>query len=90
MLLFSCFMFLLSLQVYGDELAADDYLFICRSLHPSIPIEILTKLITFNGRIYEDTMLHHKYGQVGSPWEFNLRDVIRSCMIIEGIILLLY
>jgi midasin len=31
-------------------------------------------------------MLYHKFGQDGSPWEFNLRDVIRSCQIIEGVV----
>lgn len=29
-------------------------------------------------------MLYHKFGQNGSPWEFNLRDVLRSCQIIQG------
>jgi midasin len=31
-----------------------------------------------------DTMVHRKYGQQGSPWEFNLRDIIRSCEIVAG------
>uniref|UniRef100_A0A2P2MUR9 Midasin AAA lid domain-containing protein n=1 Tax=Rhizophora mucronata TaxID=61149 RepID=A0A2P2MUR9_RHIMU len=29
-------------------------------------------------------MLYHKFAQNGSPWEFNLRDVLRSCQIIQG------
>ncbi|KAK9131363.1 hypothetical protein Sjap_011850 [Stephania japonica] len=72
-------------KVYVDELVEDDYLSICSSLHPSVPQSILSKLISFNKRLYEDTMLFHKYGEDGSPWEFNLRDVIRSCQIIEGV-----
>ncbi|KAK9099488.1 hypothetical protein Syun_026533 [Stephania yunnanensis] len=72
-------------KVYVDELVEDDYLSICSSLHPSVPRSILSKLISFNKRLYEDTMLFHKYGEDGSPWEFNLRDVIRSCQIIEGV-----
>lgn len=71
-------------KVYVDELSAEDYLFICQSRHCSIPTSLLSKLILFNNRLYEDTMLSRKYGQEGSPWEFNLRDVIRSCQIIEG------
>ncbi|XP_020701231.1 midasin isoform X3 [Dendrobium catenatum] len=71
-------------KVHVDELAAEDYLFICQSRYPSIPSLLLSKLITFNTRLYEDTMVHCKYGQDGSPWEFNLRDVIRSCEIIQG------
>ncbi|CAK7356901.1 unnamed protein product [Dovyalis caffra] len=71
-------------KVYIDELVEGDYLSICTSLFPSIPRPILSKLIVFNKRLHEDTMLHHKFGQDGSPWEFNLRDVIRSCQIFEG------
>ena len=71
-------------QVYVDELSAEDYLSICQSRHPIIPEELLLKLISFNRRLYEDTMISRIYGQEGSPWEFNLRDVIRSCQIIEG------
>lgn len=77
-------------QVYIDELVDDDYLYICSSLYPSIPKPILSKVILFNKLIHEDTMLHHKFGQDGSPWEFNLRDVIRSCQIIQGLAFLCY
>lgn len=73
-------------QVYVDELVEDDYLFICQSLHPSIPETVLSKLILFNNRLYEDTMIHRKFAHEGSPWEFNLRDIIRSCQVIEGLI----
>nr|GEU87507.1 midasin isoform X1 [Tanacetum cinerariifolium] len=71
-------------KVYVDELFEEDHLFICRSLHPSVPECLLKKLIAFNKRLYEDTMVNRKFGQSGSPWEFNLRDIIRSCQIIEG------
>lgn len=67
-----------------DELTDGDYEFICRSLYPSIPESLLRHLISFNKRLHEDTMLHLKFAQEGSPWEFNLRDVIRSCQIIQG------
>ncbi|GAB2269171.1 hypothetical protein Dimus_004101 [Dionaea muscipula] len=72
-------------KVYVDELVEDDYHYICSSLFPEIPGSILEKLVLFNKRLYEDTMLHHKFAQDGSPWEFNLRDVIRSCQIIQGL-----
>lgn len=77
------------IQVYVDELVEEDYLSICSSLYPSIPKAILLKLVLFNRRLHEDTMLYHKFGQDGSPWEFNLRDVIRSCQIIQGWLLLI-
>lgn len=68
-----------------DELIEDDYLFICSSLYESIPKPLLSKLILFNKRLHEEVMLHKKFAQDGSPWEFNLRDVLRSCQIIEGL-----
>ncbi|KAK9066170.1 hypothetical protein SSX86_013491 [Deinandra increscens subsp. villosa] len=71
-------------KVYVDELVEEDHQFICSSLYPSIPVALLSKLIAFNKRLYEDTMIKHKFGQSGFPWEFNLRDIIRSCQIIEG------
>ncbi|XVF62729.1 hypothetical protein PTKIN_Ptkin09bG0031400 [Pterospermum kingtungense] len=40
-------------------------------------------LIRFT-KFHEDTMLFHKFAQNGSSWEFNLRDVLRSCQIIQG------
>ncbi|XP_010528473.1 PREDICTED: midasin [Tarenaya hassleriana] len=71
-------------KVYMDELVEDDYFFICSSLYQSIPQPLLSKLISFNRRLHDDTMLSRKFGQSGSPWEFNLRDVIRSCQVVQG------
>lgn len=72
-------------QVYVDALQENDYLFIARALHPSIPGGLLEKMVRFNGRVFEDTMLAHAYGHLGSPWEFNLRDILRWCELVEGI-----
>ncbi|XP_050232290.1 midasin isoform X2 [Mercurialis annua] len=71
-------------KVYIDELVENDYLFISSSLYPSIPRPMLSRLILFNKRLHEDIMIYRKFAQDGSPWEFNLRDVIRSCEIIQG------
>ncbi|KAL0341854.1 UNVERIFIED_CONTAM: Midasin, partial [Sesamum calycinum] len=70
-------------KVYVDELVDEDYLSICSSLFPSIERSLLLKLVAFNKRLHQETMLYNKFGQDGSPWEFNLRDVIRCCHIIE-------
>ncbi|XP_019425404.1 PREDICTED: midasin isoform X2 [Lupinus angustifolius] len=71
-------------KVYVDELVQEDYLSICESKFSSIPRPLLSKLILFNTRMHEDTMLNHKFAKDGFPWEFNLRDIFRSCEIIEG------
>ena len=72
------------MQVYVDELVDEDYVSICSSLFPSLKKSLLLKLVLFNKKLYQEIMTDHKFGQDGSPWEFNLRDVIRSCQIIEG------
>ncbi|CAN8238565.1 unnamed protein product [Cochlearia groenlandica] len=72
------------IKVYVDELVEDDYLFICRSLYPSIPSPLLSKLIALNRQLHDGTMVYRKFGHDGSPWEFNLRDVIRSCEFMQG------
>ncbi|KAI5058508.1 hypothetical protein GOP47_0026678 [Adiantum capillus-veneris] len=71
-------------KVYVDTLSEEDFLFISRSLHPSLSQEFLTNLIQFNTRILKDTMVTRSYGHLGAPWEFNLRDVLRSCALVEG------
>lgn len=64
-------------QVFVAELSKDDLLFICSHLFPEIKSETLRKMIQFNTRIYDETMIKCSFGRKGSPWEFNLRDVFR-------------
>jgi len=71
-----------------DELVEDDYLSICKSKFPTIPDRFLSMLILFNKRMHEETMLNQNFAKDGFPWEFNLRDVFRSCEIIEGLLFL--
>ncbi|XP_058750373.1 midasin-like isoform X2 [Vicia villosa] len=71
-------------KVYVDELVEDDYLSICKSKFPAIPEPLLSMLILLNKRMHEEIMLNQKFAKDGFPWEFNLRDVFRSCEIIEG------
>lgn len=69
-----------------DELVEDDYLSICKSIFPAIPEPLLSMLILLNKRMHEEIMLNQKFAKDGFPWEFNLRDVFRSCEIIEGLL----
>ena len=70
--------------MYVEELVGEDYLSICESKFSTIPRTLLSKLIIFNKRMHEDTTVNQKFAKDGFPWEFNLRDVFRSCEIIEG------
>ncbi|GBC28203.2 uncharacterized protein OCT59_003902 [Rhizophagus irregularis] len=64
-------------QVYIEQLTKTDMLFITKCLFPQIEDSLLEKIIEFNDRMYEDTMIKCLFGRKGCPWEFNLRDVFR-------------
>ncbi|PHZ13684.1 midasin [Rhizopus microsporus ATCC 52813] len=64
-------------QVYVEQLSPEDLLFICSHLFPEFEPHMLAKMIEFNNRMYEETMIRCTFGRKGSPWEFNLRDVFR-------------
>uniref|UniRef100_K3X0F1 Midasin n=1 Tax=Globisporangium ultimum (strain ATCC 200006 / CBS 805.95 / DAOM BR144) TaxID=431595 RepID=K3X0F1_GLOUD len=44
---------------------------------------LLEKMIAFNSTVHTDTMVACKYGRMGAPWEFNLRDVFRFCELLQ-------
>ncbi|CAO3620235.1 unnamed protein product [Mucor hiemalis] len=64
-------------QVYVEQLTSDDLLFICSHLFSEFEPTTMAKMIDFNNRMYEETMIRCSFGRKGSPWEFNLRDVFR-------------
>ena len=69
-------------QVYIEQFENEDLLYISSAMYPSLPINLLEKMIEFNSRMYNDSMIHGKFGRKGSPWEFNLRDIFRWCSLI--------
>ena len=70
-------------QVYIEQFESEDLLFISSAMYPELPIELLEKMIEFNTKMYNDSMIHSKFGRKGSPWEFNLRDIFRWCTLIQ-------
>lgn len=66
-----------------EALSADDFLEIASILHPSLSKSVLKSMIEFNSQLHHDTMVLHKYGHSGSPWEFYLRDILRWCELME-------
>jgi midasin (ATPase involved in ribosome maturation) len=71
-------------KVYIDKFESFDLLFITKNLFPQIEESDLKKMIQFNEELYHDTMVLCKYGKKGSPWEFNLRDLLRWCQLMTG------
>jgi midasin len=63
--------------VYIKELLAEDLIFICQTLYPTVEKDLCLKMIKYNQEIKRHTMELRTFGWLGSPWEFNLRDLIR-------------
>ncbi|KDQ20857.1 hypothetical protein BOTBODRAFT_100466 [Botryobasidium botryosum FD-172 SS1] len=64
-------------KVFVRELSPEDLFIICHSMFPDHPTDELRLMITFNTRLHQETMIKKSFGREGSPWEFNLRDIIR-------------
>lgn len=69
--------------VYVDMLSPNDLLLISKHLYPNISPEICEKMIQLMS-ILEEEINHKKlWGSSGSPWEFNLRDILRWLKLLD-------
>ncbi|KYN05743.1 Midasin [Cyphomyrmex costatus] len=66
-------------QISVATLMEDDLKFILRMQFPSLPIELINHMVQFNSKLASEAGI--VWGHTGSPWEMNLRDVIRWCEI---------
>ncbi|XP_078699924.1 midasin-like [Branchiostoma floridae x Branchiostoma belcheri] len=66
-------------QVYVEPLSSSDLHFILCTMFPTLDKVMLSKMVTFNQQLYQDTVVKGRWGQQGGPWEFNLRDLFRWC-----------
>ncbi|KAK0187828.1 midasin nuclear AAA ATPase [Armillaria mellea] len=64
-------------KVYIDELRPDDLHLVCGHLFPNIDQDIRRAMVIFNAKLNDEVCARRSFGREGSPWEFNLRDVIR-------------
>ena len=69
--------------MYIEVLTKDDLSSIVASQFPSVPSDLVEKMIYFNEGVQCDIDLR-LYGQQGSPWEFNLRDIFRWCQLLQS------
>ncbi|GAA6048627.1 hypothetical protein JCM3770_002064 [Rhodotorula araucariae] len=70
--------------VHMEELDAVDLNAIAAALYPDIDAAVLSKMITFNSTVHRQTMEARAFGVEGSPWEFNLRDVLRWLSLVRA------
>jgi MoxR-like ATPase len=68
-------------KVYIDQMTHADLLFILESVYEKISVDCLAKMIQFNEIINKQVCQEKQWGTLGSPWEFNLRDVFRWCEV---------
>ncbi|XP_029902559.1 midasin isoform X2 [Myripristis murdjan] len=71
-------------QVFVDQLTKKDLEFIGDSIFPNIDKEIIDKMVEFNNRLAQEVSVERRWGQRGSPWEFNLRDMFRWCQLMQA------
>ncbi|GAA6063185.1 hypothetical protein JCM10212_006851 [Sporobolomyces blumeae] len=70
--------------VHMEELDSTDLNAIAAALFPEIKASVLERMIAFNSRVHRQTMETRSFGMEGSPWEFNLRDVLRWLTLIRS------
>ncbi|CAE6514392.1 unnamed protein product [Rhizoctonia solani] len=63
-------------KVYVEALSRGDLQVICGLIDPNMD-KNLADMLTFNERLCEQVINQGRFGREGSPWEFNLRDLIR-------------
>jgi len=70
-------------KVYIEALTKADLTSIVMTQFPSLQADIVENIISFNQGVQSDIDLR-LYGQHGSPWEFNLRDIFRWCQLLTS------
>ena len=63
--------------VYADVFRPEDLTLICRKVFPTIDETEVTKLIRFVAELDNQVAARRVFGNLGAPWEFNLRDTLR-------------
>jgi midasin len=69
-------------KVFVEALTPADLRNIVVNKFPSIDPPVVEKMVQFNSQVQDDIVEKRLYGQLGFPWEFNLRDVFRWCQLV--------
>lgn len=70
--------------VYADVFRPEDLTLICRKVYPGIEEEEINRLIGFVAQLDEQVVTHRAFGNLGAPWEFNLRDTLRWLQLLAS------
>ncbi|KAK8172473.1 LOW QUALITY PROTEIN: hypothetical protein BKA80DRAFT_318585 [Phyllosticta citrichinensis] len=69
--------------VYADVFRPDDLALICEQQFPACQDTDVESLITFISHL-EEEVVNRKFGSLGGPWEFNLRDTLRWLQLLTS------
>ncbi|WAQ89034.1 hypothetical protein PtA15_10A457 [Puccinia triticina] len=67
--------------VFMKEMENEDLSRICSEMAPAFSQMAISKMVNFNYRLVEETNKTGSFASLGSPWEFNLRDLGRWLQI---------
>ncbi|KIY74066.1 P-loop containing nucleoside triphosphate hydrolase protein [Cylindrobasidium torrendii FP15055 ss-10] len=70
-------------KVYVEELTPADLHLVCCHLFPDLDAVTVEQMVAFNSSLSSEVTTKRGFGHEGSPWEFNLRDVIRWGTVIS-------
>ena len=68
--------------VFMESFSPDDYLFIISHLFPNIRHSVIKQMIDFNDQVMKQIVADKQFARRGSPWEFNLRELIRWAQVV--------
>ncbi|RKP02979.1 hypothetical protein CXG81DRAFT_10125, partial [Caulochytrium protostelioides] len=71
-------------QVQVESLLPGDSVQIVKLLHGDVPDALVEKLVALT-HLLAAALDTGRLGAVGGPWEFNLRDILRLCMLLDTI-----
>ncbi|XP_042896414.1 midasin [Parasteatoda tepidariorum] len=70
-------------QVYVEPMNPIDMRNITAAAYQNIPDDLINLMNRFNLEMNQEVSVNKKFGQRGSPWEFNLRDLLRWCEVMD-------
>nr|CCC89279.1 unnamed protein product [Trypanosoma congolense IL3000] len=71
-------------RVRVDPFDVDDLMRIIVAVSPAINESILRRMVSFVNELHHEVVVRRTFGVRGSPWEFNLRDILRWARLMEA------
>ncbi|KAG9243517.1 hypothetical protein BJ878DRAFT_583161 [Calycina marina] len=70
--------------VYADVFRNEDLELICKHNFSSMPEDVVATIIRFVSQLEDEIVHKRRFGSLGGPWEFNLRDTLRWLQLLSS------